>query len=131
MKKAFVWTTLCMVMFLGVVSGCSKGAATEEEVSVAQARAWLKAGEATPMDVNTEEVREEYGLLPGAILLPSASAYEAAMLPEDKGRKLVFYCFNRLCTASHVAAKRARGFGHKNVHVMTEGIKVWRETQAP
>jgi len=116
-----------MGLFLVAGLGCRAAAAPGEEVSVAQAAAWVEAGEATPVDINVEEVRAEYGLLPGAVLLEAASSYEAAMLPREKARKLVFYCLNRLCTASHVAAKRAKGLGYKQVYVMPEGIKAWKE----
>jgi len=127
MKKAFMWTTLYVWLFLAAGLGCPRAPSAGEEVSVAQVEAWLKAGGATPVDVNVEEVREAYGLLPGAVLLASSSGYEAALLPKEKGRKLVFYCLNKFCTASHVAAGRAKGFGYKNVYVMSEGIKAWKE----
>jgi len=116
-----------MLLVLAALMGCRKAQTGAGEVSVAQAQAWLSAGEATAVDINVEEVRAEYGLLPGALLLETASGYAAAVLPGDKARKLVFYCLNRLCTASHTAAARAKGFGYPNVYVMSEGIKAWQE----
>jgi rhodanese-related sulfurtransferase len=128
MKKAL----LCMSFVWVAVLACPKASLEEaEDVGVAQVAAWLRAGEATPIDVNVEEVRAEYGQLPGAVLLDSSSGYEASGLPADKQHKLVFYCLNKLCTASHVAARRAKGFGYKNVYVMSAGIKAWKETSTP
>jgi rhodanese-related sulfurtransferase len=131
MKRVFLWRHIHLLLFLAVVLGCPRVSSEGEEAGVAQVAAWLKAKEATAVDVNVEEVREEYGLLPGALLLSTSSSYEASLLPKDKGRKLVFYCLNRLCTASHVAARRAKGFGYKNVYVMSEGIKAWKEAGLP
>ncbi len=44
-------------------------------------------------DVNPTDVRAEYGVIPGARMLPSADDYNvAATLPPDKRDLLVFYC---------------------------------------
>jgi len=125
MKKA----RMCMLFVWGVVLACPRVSPEGEEVGLSQVKAWLKAEEATPVDVNVEEVRKEYGILPGAILLNSSTGYAADELPKDKTRKLVFYCANKLCTASHAAARRAKGFGYKNVYVLPEGIKGWTEAE--
>lgn len=45
-------------------------------------------------DVNLLDVREKYGVIPGAILLPSASHYAIDSLPADHKARLVFYCTN-------------------------------------
>lgn len=46
-------------------------------------------------DANSENVRSEYGVIPGAKLLSSSDHYDvAATLPADKHAKLVFYCTN-------------------------------------
>jgi hypothetical protein len=46
-------------------------------------------------DANSENVRSEYGVIPGAKLLSSSDQYDvAATLPADKHAKLVFYCTN-------------------------------------
>ncbi len=47
------------------------------------------------LDANVPHERLEYGVIPGARLLPSAEHYDvAAELPSDKSAKLVFYCAN-------------------------------------
>lgn len=79
-------------------------------------------------DANTEKTRKEDGIIPGAKLLPSASQYDAkATLPADKGARLVFYCANTECTASHTAAKKAAEAGYTNVQVMSDGIQGWKK----
>lgn len=46
-------------------------------------------------DANHPDTRAEYGIIPGAHLLPSADGYSVAQeLPADKNAKLVFYCAN-------------------------------------
>ncbi|MCL2012234.1 MAG: rhodanese-like domain-containing protein [Cystobacterineae bacterium] len=128
MKKVLLWKWF--ILSLAASLGCSKvlsNGTETEDVGVAKMDAWLKAGEVTPVDVNVEEVRREYGVLPGAVFLEFSSNYELALLPKDKLRRLVFYCLDKRCTASHVAARRARNFGHKEVYIMSGGIKAWKE----
>ena len=48
------------------------------------------------LDANVESTREEYGVIPGARLLPSSDNYVVATeLPPARNAKLVFYCANR------------------------------------
>lgn len=77
------------------------------------------------LDANGAKTRKENGTIPGAIELTSSSGYAEAELPKDKSEELVFYCYNTRCTASHDAAKRAMGFGYKNVSVLSDGIVGW------
>lgn len=52
-------------------------------------------------------------------------------LPLDKQAKIIFYCMNEMCTASHSAAKAAASKGYKNVFRMPSGIKGWIEAKLP
>lgn len=46
-------------------------------------------------DANVPSERAQYGVIPGARLLPSADHYDvAAELPPNKDARLVFYCAN-------------------------------------
>lgn len=46
-------------------------------------------------DANPSDVRAEYGVIPGARMLPSADGYNVAeTLPPNKRATLVFYCHN-------------------------------------
>jgi hypothetical protein len=47
------------------------------------------------LDANVTQEREQYGVIPGARLLPSPDRYDvAAELPPNRSAKLVFYCAN-------------------------------------
>jgi rhodanese-related sulfurtransferase len=78
-------------------------------------------------DANDASVRAKFGTIPGATLLPSDDQYDLAMLPQDKHAKLVFYCTNSMCTASHDAARRAVKGGYEDVSVMADGIMGWKK----
>ena len=46
-------------------------------------------------DANHPDTRAEYGIIPGAHLLPSADGYRVSQeLPANKNAPLVFYCAN-------------------------------------
>ena len=79
-------------------------------------------------DVNVESTRTHVGVIPGAQLLDSSSAEELlGKLPSDKSSRLIFYCANTYCTASHQAANRALDSGYTDVNVMVDGIYGWRD----
>ena len=83
-------------------------------------------------DANNASVREHAGVIPGARLLASYKQYDAAsVLPADKKSALVFYCANTMCTASHVAARKAMDAGYTNVSVMVDGIFGWKKAGQP
>jgi rhodanese-related sulfurtransferase len=80
-------------------------------------------------DANSEQTRKNDGIIPGAKLLTSYDKYDVAgELPTDKTTKLVFYCANTKCTASHEAANRAIEAGFTNVNVMSDGIQGWKKS---
>lgn len=76
-------------------------------------------------DANGKSTREAQGVIPTAVLLPSSSTYDLALLPADKATPTVFYCSNERCTASHTAAKRALEAGYTDVSVLSVGIAGW------
>ena len=76
-------------------------------------------------DANGKATRDSQGIIPTAILLPSSSEYDLALLPKDKATPVVFYCANEKCTASHTAAKRAIKSGFVDVAVLPVGISGW------
>jgi rhodanese-related sulfurtransferase len=98
----------------------------------------LKAAIANPKsdvqiyDANVPDTRTEYGIIPGAHLLPSADGYSVEQeLPADKNADLVFYCANPSCMASHEAARRAVKAGYTDVSVMVDGIMGWKDAGLP
>jgi rhodanese-related sulfurtransferase len=104
---------------------------TPAKATVAQVAQWTKAKKAVPVDANGAETRNSLGVIPGAVLLTSSSQYSVAELPTDKDAKLVFYCANQKCSASHAAAERAIENGYTDVAVLPEGIAGWKKAGQP
>jgi rhodanese-related sulfurtransferase len=97
-------------------------------VTVDQVAALRKANLAQVVDVNTAETRNRFGIIPGATMLSSATRFDPAKeLPASKESKLVFYCANQMCGASHMAAERAAMAGYTDVSVMPAGIMGWKQ----
>jgi len=87
------------------------------------------ASDAPPVvyDANGDATRQEYGVVPGAKLLPGKE-YDLALLPEDKA---VFYCGGMRCRSADKAAKRATAAGHADVSVLRVGIRGWVKAGKP
>src|SRR5216683_3133897 len=47
-------------------------------------------------DANVASTRTQFGVIPGATLLPSNDKYDTSILPKDRHSRLVFYCANWL-----------------------------------
>jgi rhodanese-related sulfurtransferase len=62
--------------------------------------------------------------VPGALSLDPVG-YDVTDLPAEKDSMLVFYCSNFMCRKAPNAARRAKGLGYRNVHVMSAGISGW------
>lgn len=100
------------------------------KVTVAEVAAMLEKNETVfVFDANG---RESYlkGHIPGAQWI-QYDVVTSADLPESKDAKLVFYCYNPLCGASPLAAKKAVSLGYRNVWLLPEGITGWREANLP
>jgi len=83
-------------------------------------------------DANFPDTRMQFGVIDGAHLLSSYDNYNVAKeLPSDKDTRLVFYCYDKRCMASHFAARRAIAAGYKNVLVMSDGIVGWYMMHEP
>ena len=91
----------------------------------------LDAKKAQALDANNDATRSREGVVPGATLLSSYREYDLSVLPSDKAMKLVFYCANEQCGASHTAAEKALASGHKDVRVLTAGILGWTKAGKP
>jgi rhodanese-related sulfurtransferase len=103
-----------------------------QNMTVKQLASAKQEGKATVYDANNAETRQSMGVIPGAKLLTSAVKYEPAKeLPADKSGKVVFYCYNEQCGASHMAAKRAAEAGYTDVAVLPSGIKGWKDSGQP
>lgn len=82
-------------------------------------------------DVNGDETREKFGVIPGAKLLSGHDTFGVNELPEDKASKVVFYCSSQKCSAAPKAAEKASGAGYTDVNVLRAGIKGWTAAGAP
>lgn len=101
-------------------------------VSIAELSRLREQSRVEVVDSNNGKVRQQFGVIPGAILLTSSSQFDPAReLPSDKGTKLVFYCANTQCRASHLAAQRASAAGYADVSVLPDGIMGWKAAGQP
>jgi rhodanese-related sulfurtransferase len=65
------------------------------------------------------------GHVPGATMMPYDQV-TMDKLPQDKKATLVFYCYNKQCTASVAAGRAASKLGYTNVLHLAEGITGWQ-----
>jgi rhodanese-related sulfurtransferase len=98
-----------------------------KKVTVPELAKLNETKQAKAVDANSAETRSQFGIIPGAVLLTSAMDFDPAKeLPAEKNQKLVFYCANTRCTASHKAAQKAIEAGYTEVSILPEGIKGWK-----
>lgn len=100
--------------------------AAPKKVTVPELAKLTSAKQATVVDANNNEFRSKNGVIPGAILLTSSSEFALTELPAAKDTKVVFYCANEKCGASHGAAKKAMSAGYTDVSVLPDGLKGWK-----
>lgn len=93
-------------------------------VSPAELRGMIERGEADVFDVNAPQ-RWREARVPGARNL-DPTHFDAAALPGDKMKSIVFYCSGPLCRKAPNAAVRAKKFGHTDVRVLSAGISGWQ-----
>ncbi|MFL5352098.1 hypothetical protein [Archangium sp.] len=105
MKRVKALPLLAATVLLAALVGCVRSATPAsaatppspvKDMTIDQLVELRKAGSVVVLDANHDDFRRENGIIPGAILLTSYSKYELSQLPEDKSRKLVFYCTSRL-----------------------------------
>jgi rhodanese-related sulfurtransferase len=128
-----------------LLAACDKGSPSSKGDSAELEAAEQKVGSVTPdelqslldakkaqaLDANNDATRSREGVVPGATLLKSYREYDLSVLPSDKAMKLVFYCANEQCGASHKAAARAVLAGWSDVAVMPAGIAGWKSSGKP
>jgi rhodanese-related sulfurtransferase len=66
----------------------------------------------------------EKGSIPGAINIPD-NKFDAAKLPANKAKQLIFFCGGLACDLSEKSAHKAKQAGYKNVRVYVEGYPGW------
>jgi rhodanese-related sulfurtransferase len=122
------------VVAIAVVAtaACRGKADRTQAVTVGQLATQLKSADPPRLyDANGDRTRREYGVIPGAVLLPSSREYALALLPASKAVHLVFYCASSWCGAAETAAERAERAGYTLVSVLPDGIKGWTEAGMP
>jgi rhodanese-related sulfurtransferase len=137
MKRIILSLTLATSLIPCVALACD-GDGTHQakagapvKATVAQVAEWTRAKKVTPVDANGSQTRTSQGIIPGAVLLTSSSQYDVKELPANKDTKLVFYCMNEKCGASHMAAQRAIENGYTDVAVLPDGITGWKRGGQP
>lgn len=100
------------------------------KVTVTEVKAMIDRKE--PVFIFDANTKQTYiaGHVPGARWV-QFNAVNAKVLPGSKSAKLVFYCYNPMCSASPMAAKTAIDLGYKNVWLMPDGITGWRKSGMP
>ncbi|WP_025823603.1 rhodanese-like domain-containing protein [Shewanella marina] len=98
------------------------------QISMLEADQFVGKDDVQFYDVNTLELWAE-GAIPGAVFFNVKNWKE--LLPKNKDAKMVFYCANRLCTVSNMAAREVMKLGYTNVMQMPDGIYGWRMSGRP
>jgi rhodanese-related sulfurtransferase len=111
----------------GKAKSAAAAKASVKNLTVAEVASLQKDKKATVLDANGEDFRKQNGVIPGAVLLTNYRTYDAAKeLPAQKDQKLVFYCANTQCKASHKAAEKALEAGFTDVNVLGDGLMGWK-----
>jgi rhodanese-related sulfurtransferase len=91
----------------------------------------LQAKEGRPylFDANPRNIYDK-NHLPTAQWVPDEGV-SATLLPKDKAQALIFYCAERRCLNSHIAAEKVLALGWRNVSIMPDGIFGWVKAGMP
>jgi rhodanese-related sulfurtransferase len=73
------------------------------------------------------------GMIQGAINLPvyDTDAQQLASIAQDKTTPLAFYCNDKYCSASAIAANKAFKAGYTKIFKYTGGIAEWKAKKLP
>ena len=130
MRSILTGVMLATALFAAKVSACDETAPkTFGQLTVEEVSALVVKGAASVFDANS---RDEWARrrVPGAKWVAFNALVEGD-LPALKNRLLVFYCYNKMCLASHEAARRALELGYTSVFIMPEGIEGWVKAGKP
>lgn len=121
---------IAAVVILLLVAGIRVFAAGHyEELSPEQVMKEIKSGvQPLILDVN---LKEDYikKHLPTAKLIQFGKMEE--VMPQDKNRRIIFYCMSELCSSSHEMARAALRSEYKNVAIMPSGLNGWVKADLP
>jgi rhodanese-related sulfurtransferase len=147
MSKRSLVTLATPILLALALGGCSKdskeaaakpappvpGAPAAEvgTVAIDELASLVDTGKCAVLDANNDSTRKSMGVIPGARLLSDYDNYALSELPASKAEKLVFYCANEACGASHAAAAKALLAGYTDVNVFRGGIAGWKQAGKP
>ncbi|MCK5707275.1 MAG: rhodanese-like domain-containing protein [Candidatus Aureabacteria bacterium] len=122
-RNLFVLSILFLLMFFFVQSGYSFDQ-YPNLAEYAQVKSMLESG--TVLLINSlSQIEYDAETIPGSICLPMEEVESSSLMPEDKGKALIFFCKGPKCHKSHVSAFMAEKMGYKNVFVYSGGIPDW------
>lgn len=113
---------LILVLVLTMVSPAVGAVQGYQDIDTAGVRRLLDAGDAevifplSPIEFSDLHIK-------GSVNIPMEQL--ADKLPDDKNRKLVFYCLGIKCVASWRAAEVAVELGYRQVYAYREGLPAW------
>ena len=118
------------ILLLGlVVCIGSVGLASNVQIlTPAQVYNEIKKNDVTVLDVNPEAIYKK-GHVPKA--KNTSFLNTEGLLPKNKKSRIIFYCMNEMCSASHQAAETAVKAGYSNVARMSAGIAGWIQQKLP
>lgn len=120
------------VITLAAALACTAAGASppDDTLSVAELGQLVQRREAVHIYDANDRATYAQGHIPGARWV-RYDGVATADLPPSTAARLVFYCWNPQCGASHIAAGRARELGYRNVWRLPEGISGWRAAGMP
>ncbi len=111
------YVALCMIALIMLVTPACDWLKTREDVSRQKPMVRI-------LDVNTAEVYND-AHIPGAIHLELDDIDEVSKNWNKENSSLILYCSDYTCKTSHIAAKKLKALGFKDVAVYSGGINEW------
>jgi rhodanese-related sulfurtransferase len=133
MKMTKVLFTAGLFLIVAAGTACRDANKTAEEefgvVSTEELSNGIKNRTLMVFDNNTPELYQKKHI-PSAVFMDHNDP-DPNLLPADKDAKLVFYCKNTRCIASHEGARFAKSQGYTQVRVYPLGIDGWEKAGMP
>lgn len=125
MKTKFIFIMAAVGVLVTVKGFASLGV---QKLTPAQVSQEIRGGNVIILDANPKSIYRKHHV-------PTAQNINfvqfSDLLPKNRSKRLIFYCMNEMCTASHQAAEAAVKAGYKNVALMPSGINGWLKSELP
>lgn len=129
LKTKWFWLVVVTIGFVGCSYIGEKNAEDLKTIDTSQLAQGIQDKTLHVFDNNTPEVFSK-NHIPTAVHMNPREP-DLNLFPQDKQSKLVFYCKNTWCMASHKGAQVALEQGYPNSYVYAEGIDGWIEAGQP